>query len=206
MTSMVVAVLLALPFASGGPPDEPPDRSALFAKARQVMLGGTRLPWLLLTSGSITRSGGKGNERFVIEWEPCGRRDVRGQLSKTAEEVLRSAFGLLCRAPAEARVERNGSHVRYVWDDTDKYFGGSLIVVEIDPEAGLLVRTRLEWVRRRYDKKAGKQRTASGVVGTAELSDFKPVGTMRLPHRMRIEAGSAREDWTIERIEIVPLP
>jgi hypothetical protein len=29
---------------------------------------------------------------------------------------------------------------------------------------------------------------------------------MRLPHRLQLQAGSDREDWTIERIEIVPLP
>ncbi len=40
----------------------------------------------------------------------------------------------------------------------------------------------------------------------AEFSNYRSVGTMHLPHRLQLQAGSVREDWTIERIEIVPLP
>ena len=207
MTSaVVVAVLLA------GSPSAEADGHAVFAKTQQVMLGGARLPWLLLASGSIERSdesGAKASERFVLEWEPCGRRDVRGYLSKVAGQVLASTMAVLCHGDpiARARVDRNGSHVRYVWEPSiESYPFGNYVTVEIDPEAGLVTRARLETRRPEYDINAWELRIDSRLVGTAELSDFKPVGTMRLPHRLQLQAGSLREDWTIERIEIVPLP
>jgi hypothetical protein len=208
MTSaLVVAVLL-----SGGPPSEV-DGHAVFAKARQTMLGGARLPWLLLASGSIARSDDsseKASERFVLEWEPCERRDVRGYLSRVAEQVLDSTMAVLCRGNpiVRARVDRNGSHVQYVWDPPIKSypFEEDRVTVQIDPEQGLVTRARLETRWQKYDAKTRKPRIHSRLVGTAELSDFKPIGTMRLPHRLQLQAGSVREDWTIERIEIVPLP
>jgi hypothetical protein len=218
MTLLVVAILLA------GDPSPEVDGHAVFARTQEVMLGGARLPWLLLASGSVSRSdklGQKPSERFVLEWEPCGRRDVRGSISSVADEVLTNTIGVLCgRDPvATARVERNGSHVSYLWvrpgervrratDPTTAPFdfGRDHVTVEIDPESGIVARIRLEERWTRYPSDPGKAQPHSEVVGTAELSEYKPVGTMRLPHRLQLQAGSDREDWAIERIEIVPLP
>jgi hypothetical protein len=223
MTSaVVVAVLL-----SGSPSPSPEvDGHAVFARTQEVMLGGARLPWLLLASGSVSRSdklGQKPSERFVLEWEPCGRRDVRGSLSKVAGEVLAKTIGVLCRRDpvTTARVDRNGSHVSYLWvlpgewmrhatgsttAAFDFEFGRDHVTVEIDPESGIVARIRLapRWTREPSDPR--KAPAHSEVVGTAELSDYKPLGTMRLPHRLQLQAGDVREDWTIEQIEIVPLP
>jgi hypothetical protein len=50
---------------------------------------------------------------------------------------------------------------------------------------------------------------SSVICGNDPLEDARVErnGTqMRLPRRVQLRAGSDREDWTIERIEIVPLP
>lgn len=220
MTLLVVAILLA------GDPSPEVDGHAVFARTQEAMLGGARLPWLLLASGSVSRSdklGRKPSERFVLEWEPCGRRFVRGSLSKVANEVLSETIGVLCESDpvGTARVERNGSHVRYLWvrpgermrrvtgsTAFDYELGTDHVTVEIDPESGIVARTRLEthWTREPSNSRKAQPPSESEIGGTAELSDYKPVGTMRLPHRLQLQAGSDREDWTIERIEIVPLP
>jgi hypothetical protein len=196
MTSLLaIAVLLSTSLEA----DEPD----VFAKARQAMLGGAQLPWLLLTTGSITTSESKSSEPFAMEWEPCQRRQVRGRRSSLDGAVFDAVHAVFCNADAtsNARVDRNGQRIRYGWKVPDGRFW-----VEIDRETGLVSRARVESRWMQYDRKSRKSLSRSSVLATAELSDYKPVGTARLPHRVRLQAKGTWEEWTIERIEIVPLP
>ena len=189
MTSLLaVAVLLSTPAQADGP--DP------LAKARQAMLGGARLPWVLHVTGSFARANKKGSERFVLEWEPRQRRDVRGYLSFAADTMLEAAESLV---GGRGRAEKNGTQIRYFWERST-WSGGERFSLDVDPRTGLVSRSQYDEWRLR------PPRSPSSPTITAEFSDFKPVGTMRLPHRIRLARGNQTEHWTIEQIEIVPLP
>jgi hypothetical protein len=195
MTSVLALTVLLSTQTQGHGPDP-------LASARQAMLGEARLPWVLHVTGSIARSDRDAAERFVLEWEPRQRRDVRGYRSSAADTMLQAAESLVCGPGAikDVRVEQNGTRIRYAWERTDS-FGGLRFALDVDPRTGLVSRSRVD----QWSTFGPPDRRGSRTI-TAELSDFRPVGRMRLPHRIRVAARNLTEHWTIERIEIVPLP
>lgn len=196
MTSLLaVAVLLSTQAVDGqGPLAKVPDP---LAKAQQAMLGGARLPWVLHVTGSIARSEQDAGERFVLEWEPYRRLDVLGHHSSAAETMIQAVKSLV--GVVRVRVEKNGTQIRYVWERSN-WSGSERFSLDVDPPTGLVYRSRYdEWELRPPNRR-------SRPTITAEFSDFKTVGTMRLPHRIRLARGNETEHWTIDQIEIVPLP
>ena len=194
----LLALGAILPALAGGTSERP---DAL-TRARQAVLGEARLPWLLQASGSITQANGS-TTRFLLDWEPCGSRlDLRPS-SLAASKALTGAASLLC-APSEptAVTERSAQKVRIEFEKPAR------AMIDVDPDTGFIT-----WAH--FDDRPGVPPGQEALrpcpffsTATVSLSDYRRVGGAALPHRLSVRWSCERgtEEWTIEQIEILPLP